>query len=98
MIEADFTAQLQAIFALTAQEGLTKAKLESSVAVLQYTNMEACYQECRRPWRMVGAIVTRDDTTNRWKCEFQGVTAWGDTPDIACDNFDHCWMFGNRAE
>lgn len=98
MAEVDFTVALQNVYILTAQEGLAKAKIERNVAELQHTNMEVCYQECRRPWRMLGAIITFDDDKNQWKCEFQGITTWGVTPEIACDNFDHCWMFGNRLE
>jgi hypothetical protein len=42
---------------------------------------------------VLGAVVMPDDD-RRWSCTFQGVTAYGDTPEIACDNFDHLWTFG----
>jgi hypothetical protein len=94
----DFAKTIEAIYLLVAQEGLEKAKIERGVAIavadLQQKNLEATYQEYRRPWRAVGAVVGFDAEKNQWKCEFQGVTAWGDTPEIACDNFDHLWMFG----
>ncbi len=89
---------MEDIYVQVAQEGLEKARIERSIPEMQRANLEASYRECRRPWRMAGAFVAFDSVTNRWKCEYQGVVAWGDTPEMACDNFDHLWMFGNCAE
>ncbi len=91
--QEDFTATLQTLYLAAAQEGVEKAKIERVTAEMTKTNLEASYRECRRPWRLLGAVVMPDDD-RRWSCTFQGVTAYGDTPEIACDNFDHLWTFG----
>lgn len=93
-----FTKILEAIYLQAAQEGLERARIERSIPEMQRVNLEASYQEYRRPWRMTDAFIAFDDTINQWKCEFQGVIAWGDTPEMACDNFDHLWIFGNCVE
>ena len=90
----DFAKTLEAVCLLTADKGLEKAKIECNIAATQQKNMEAIYQECRRPWRTLGAFVGFDAEKDQWKAEFQGVVAWGMTPEIACDNFDHLWMYG----
>jgi hypothetical protein len=89
-----FTKALEAIYFLTAQEGLEKAKVERNTAEMQRAGMEAIGHECRRPWRIMGATIAFDSDTGKWRCEFQGVVALGETPEMACDNFDHLWMFG----
>jgi len=85
---------LEGIYLQVANEGLEKAKIERMAAEAQRANLEACLKEYRRPWRTLGAIVEKDDIG--WKCAFQGVEAWGESPEMACDNFDHLWMFGNE--
>lgn len=88
----NITEALTAIYTQTANEGLAKAQIERRTAETQSANLEATCKEYRRPWRLVGAIIESDDIG--WKCAFQGVCAWGDSPEMACDNFDHLWMFG----
>lgn len=90
----DYAKAIQNVYFLTAEEGLQKAKIERIVADMQRKNMEHVYQELQRPWRQLGAVVGFDSEKSLWKSEFQGVAAWGDSPEIACDNFDHLWMYG----
>jgi len=92
--EPDFTQVIQNVYFLTAQEGLQKAKIERTIADIQRKNLKQVYREMQRPWRQLGAVVEFDSEKNQWKSELWGVAAWGDTPEMACDNFDHLWMYG----
>ena len=50
--------------------------------------------EWRRPSMYLGTDVYFDDDAESWACQHGYVTAFGDTPEMACDNFDHLWVFG----
>lgn len=50
----------------------------------------------RRPSREFWVDLHFDTDKNQWAAEARGVTAYGDTPEMACDNFDHLWMFGDN--
>lgn len=95
-LSATYIKALEAIHLASANECLEKVKTERAVAEMAKVNMEACYRECRRPWRMLGAFVEYDEGMRQWKTWFQGVAAWGETPEIACDNFDRVWAFGHE--
>ena len=83
-----------AIAAKTANELFEKARAERDLSEIQKTNMEKVLQECLRPWKQNGATIEFDAERKQWTATYQGVVAYGDTPDMACDNFDHLWMFG----
>jgi len=49
-----------------------------------------------RPSRENWIELTFDSEKNQWVASHQSVIAYGDTPEMACDNFDHLWMFGDN--
>ena len=51
-------------------------------------------KEKYRPSYAVYTEVYFDETEKQWACQHGGVTAYGDTPAMACENFDHLWVYG----
>ena len=52
-------------------------------------------KEKYRPSFYVGTDVYPDpEEDGKWCCEHAGVIAYGDTPEMACENFDHLWVYG----
>jgi hypothetical protein len=51
-------------------------------------------RQAARPSRFLGAFVFQDDEIGKWVCAYDGVTAYGESPEMACDNFDQLWVFG----
>jgi hypothetical protein len=51
-------------------------------------------QEYLRPSRLHFAEVTYDEERKQFAAICGGVTAYGDSPEMACDNFDHLWLYG----
>jgi chromosome condensin MukBEF ATPase and DNA-binding subunit MukB len=52
-------------------------------------------REYQRPFRMVQASMTFDVGTGQWVAACGDVSATGDTPEMAADNFDHRWLYGD---
>lgn len=52
----------------------------------------------RRPSRELWIEVSYDSENNRWIAQHQGVIAYGDSPEMACDNFDHLWLYGEQDD
>jgi len=58
-------------------------------------NRDATYdRERHRPCMFIGTDIFFDEDEQKWACEHCGVLAHGDTPAMACENFDHIWVFG----
>jgi hypothetical protein len=67
---------------------------------------EECLAQCRynreldknrrRPSRELWVEIRHEPENNRWVAERQGVVAYGDSPEMACDNFDHLWLYGEQ--
>jgi hypothetical protein len=53
-------------------------------------------KEMARPSREHWVEVEFDSEKDKWAARHQGVVAYGDTPEMACDNFDHIWVFGDN--
>ncbi|MEN6367610.1 MAG: hypothetical protein ABFC88_12405 [Thermoguttaceae bacterium] len=85
-VEADATY-------VVGQERVAAARAERQQAESLHDHAAANYREFRRPWRVIGAEVSRVD--DRFRCGVQGVEAFGDTPEMATDNFDHLWQMGD---
>lgn len=51
-------------------------------------------RERQRPCMFMYTEIFFDDDKELWACQHNGVTAHGDTPSIACENFDHLWVYG----
>ena len=48
----------------------------------------------RRPCMAVYTEIYFDVDEEMFACRHAGVVAYGDTPSMACENFDHLWVFG----
>lgn len=53
-------------------------------------------KERQRPSYALCTEVTWDDDEKQYSCSHDGVTAYGETPAMAHDNFDHVWVFGKK--
>lgn len=51
-------------------------------------------RERQRPSMFMYTEIFFDDDEELWACQHHGVTAHGDTPAMACENFDHLWVYG----
>ena len=56
--------------------------------------VETREREWARPSRMHYVEVTYDEERRQFAATYCGVTAYGDSPEMACDNFDHLWLYG----
>lgn len=52
-------------------------------------------REQQRPSRALWPDVFFEEHKEQWACEHSGVVAYGDSPEMACENFDSLWMFGH---
>ena len=57
--------------------------------------IETREQEWLRPSKMHYAEITYDEERKQYSATRDGVTAYGNSPEMACDNFDHLWLYGN---
>jgi hypothetical protein len=51
-------------------------------------------KERRRPSMFLPTDVFFDEEKEKFGCQHSGVIAYGDTPAMACENFDHIWVYG----
>ena len=51
-------------------------------------------KEKRRPSMFIFTDIFFDEELEKFACQHCGITAYGDTPAMACENFDHLWVFG----
>jgi rubrerythrin len=87
--------RLQRAAALREQEEEYQYHQESRAAARkEQTQDDTLRKERLRPSFAVFTEIFFDETEEQWACQHCGVTAYGDTPDLACENFDHLWMFG----
>ena len=54
-------------------------------------------RQWQRPSYTLRVEITSDPERNQFKASFGNLSAWGDTPEMACDNFDHLWLYGELA-
>lgn len=83
----------------TAEVLLEKAKIERTI-------VEETLAECRqdrehrkqnrRPSQERYVEMEFDSERGQWAARHASVVAYGDTPEMACDNFDHLWIFGDN--
>ena len=52
-------------------------------------------KEWSRPSHMHCVEVTYDEGQKQFAATYYGITAYGNSPEMACDNFDHLWLYGN---
>lgn len=79
------------------QEELKLANQKADEAYNQkYRDLaETREREWQRPSRMHYVEVTYDEERKQFAATYCGVTAYGDSPEMACDNFDHLWLYGS---
>ncbi len=51
-------------------------------------------KEKQRPSMFIGTDIFYDEDKEKFACQHDGVIAYGDTPAMACENFDHLWVYG----
>lgn len=73
---------------------LAMAEEQRRQALKELRDREHWNRQDRRPSKVLWPDVYFDDEKQQWACEHSGVTAYGDSPEQACDNFDHLWVFG----
>ena len=87
--------RLQRAAALREQEAEylfhNERRADAKVSMKREAGLE---QERQRPSMFIGTDIFFDEDEQLWACEHCGVLAHGDTPAMACENFDHLWVFG----
>lgn len=73
---------------------LTDQKAEQARQEKYRDLVETREREWQRPSRMHYIEVTYDEERKQFAATYCGVTAYGDSPEMACDNFDHLWLYG----
>jgi hypothetical protein len=53
-------------------------------------------KERQRPSYALCTEVAWDEDEKQYSCSHDGVVAYGETPAMAHDNFDHVWVFGKK--
>lgn len=85
------------------QAALIYRDQEETVALHQMQREEAKAEMVRdarlsadrhRPSFCIYTEIYFDGEEEQWACRHGGLVAYGDTPAMACDNFDHIWIFG----
>ena len=86
---------LQRALALQDQEEELAFNQQKRVEQLKRDEINTqCEMNWRRPSIFLHTEIFFDDEMNVWTCRYMGVFAEGDTPEMACANFDHLWLFG----
>lgn len=102
----DFTDKqredLWAVYIATKLAKYKKAEADRLLAELHLTQQKRLYdlaEHCERQWqrpsRLYNIKLTFDG--EHYHASYGEVVGSGDTPEIACDNFDHIWTFGAEA-
>jgi hypothetical protein len=84
-----------------AEVALMKARIEAEdhLRGREYaTKLEAerfrLHLQNGRPSRFLATYVFYDDEKQLWACAYDDIVTYGDSPEMACDNFDHLWVYG----
>jgi len=86
----------RALICREAEELKLAEQKESQAREQKYRDMlETREREWARPSRMHYVEVTYDEQRKQFAATYCGVTAHGDSPEMACDNFDHLWLYGS---
>lgn len=71
-------------------------RLQAEKALGESRRIRERDKEMLRPSREHWVEVEFNSEKGMWSAQHQGVVAYGDTPEMACDNFNHIWVFGNN--
>lgn len=77
------------------KEAIAKRK-QAEATLAEFQHDRELDKNRRRPSRELWVDTSHDPENNRWIAQHQGVVAYGDSPEMACDNFDHLWVFGDK--
>lgn len=92
--EAEWEATRSALLYENTEEEIEAARA-ARARLRKEAEAEMNYQKgSRRPSRVLWPDISFNEETKQWVCEHSGVLAYGDTPEMACDNFDHLWISG----
>jgi hypothetical protein len=99
----DYQAAMVAHYLKAAEHTEQKALYETAAASLAFEQaqialettkqMQRRLQNASRPSLALGAIIEQDPA-GQFHAHYGGLTASGDTPEIAFDNFDRLWQLG----
>lgn len=78
-------------------EAMAKRK-QAEEALEEYRQTRELDKNRRRPCRELWVDITYNDQTKQWSASHQGIVAYGDTPEMACANFDHLWIYGHDTD
>ena len=92
--EAEWEATRSAILFENTEETIEDARECRARARAEAIAEDTYRKDSRRPSRVLWPDVYFNTDEKKWACVHSGVRAFGDTPEIACDNFDHLWMYG----
>ena len=91
--------RIAAIHVQAAEETLERTKLERQQSQLALENTKQAVahgKQFLRPSNLRHPTVEFDMEKQLWSATLDGVVAHGDTPEMAYDNFDHLWVFGDN--
>ncbi len=101
LLEGELKQQNEMFASLSEQQALTVKTLQVNLMI---------QQDMMRPNRLQNTFVSFDSNEGRFRCQLpnlediydvdgtesssHAIVAYGDTPQEACDNFDHLWVQG----
>jgi hypothetical protein len=77
-----------------AEMALMKARIEAEYATKLEAERFRLHSQNGRPSRFLATYVFYDDEKQLWACAYDDIVTYGDSPEMACDNFDHLWVYG----
>jgi hypothetical protein len=98
--EADYAASTErvkqaALCREQEERALADQKVDEGRQEKYHASVMTREHEWLRPFRLNFAQVTFDEERKQFAATGCGVIAYGDSPEMACDNFDHLWLYGN---
>jgi len=93
--EAELEAYRSQIGATDMEEQLDHNRSGRSQDAHNLEEEKRLRKEQQRPSRALWPEVFWEDHKEQWACEHSGVVAYGDSPEMACENFDSLWVFGH---
>ena len=87
--------RMQRALAYREQEAEFEFNKQRRVEIMKEVEGDKLFdKEKRRPSMFMYTEIYFDEDEEKFACRHEGVTAHGDTPSMACENFDHLWMYG----
>ena len=93
--EAELEAYRSQVGATDMEEQLEHNRSYRSQTSQEAEEEKRLKKEQQRPSRVLWPDIFFEEHNDQWACEHSGVVAYGDSPEIACENFDRLWIFGH---